>query len=177
MRCFIAIEIPDECRRELSYTQDKLRKVPGLQAKFVETENLHLTLKFLGEISDSEVARVKKALSSVKSSSFKAHFGKSGVFPSESSARVIWISLEPVDEVEDLAEKINDVLDQKDERFESHITLARVRNVANKALLKKALQDVKIEKKKFEIKNFKLMKSTLTAKGPIYEDVTSFTLD
>ena len=176
MRCFIAIDIPEEFRQELISAQDKLRKVPGLSAKFVEPENLHLTLKFLGEIYDSDAGKIKEKLSKVKFRPFKVHFGKAGVFPSEGYVRVIWISLEPSEELMKLSRIVNEAIGSKEERFESHITLVRVRNVADKEQLKKALQEIKIEKKVFEVKEIKLKKSTLSPSGPIYEDIGTFQL-
>ena len=177
MRCFIAIDIPEEFKSEISKSQNTLRNVSGLSAKFVASENFHLTLRFLDEVSDSQVKRIKENLSSVKFQPFKVHLGKAGIFPSESYVRVIWVSLEPDEKVKELARAINTSLGSRDERFESHITLARVRNAGDKSALKKALRDVKVEKKDFKVKNFKLKKSTLTAKGPIYEDVAVFSLD
>lgn len=176
MRAFIAIDIPAEIRGELMKIQQKLSEVQTLKAKFVEAENFHLTLKFLGEISDARVNQIKERLSEVKFPKFKALFGQLGTFPSPNYVRVIWISLEPEEKVKELTKAINEVLKSKDERFESHVTLARVKNIENKELLQKKLTTIKFEKKSFEVSFIKLKKSTLTPKGPIYEDVVSFDL-
>ncbi len=176
MRCFIAIEIPDECRQELLSAQEKLKKVPGLRAKFVEHGNFHLTLRFLDELSDSQIKKIKEILAKIKFKAFKAHFGKVGVFPSASYVRVIWISLEPSEEVKRLARKVNEALGTRDEKFESHVTLARVKEVINQRALEKSLDSMGLEEKEFEIKEFKLKKSTLTPRGPIYEDICTFPL-
>ena len=176
MRCFIAIEIPDECRQELISAQVKLRKAPGLRANFVEPGNFHLTLSFLDELSDSQIRKIKEILSKIKLKPFKVHFGKVGVFPSASYVRVIWISLEPPEEVKRLARRISDHLGTKDEKFKSHVTLARVKEVINQRALEKALESIHVPEKEFEIKEFKLKKSTLTPRGPVYEDICTFPL-
>lgn len=168
------MDVPHECGEELLRMQNALRKVSGLKVKFVEPENLHLTLSFLGEISDEEARNIKERLIKLKFSPFKARLGKLGVFPSASYVRVIWISLEPSEKIKEIAGKINETLGRKDEKFESHITLARVRDVSDKAALEKALQDIKIEKKEFEVREIKLKKSTLSPQGPVYEDIFTF---
>jgi len=175
MRCFLAIDIPAEIRHELFLIQNKLRKLP-LKAKFVEKENFHLTLKFIDGISVKEVNLMRSKLKNVKFENFKVSFGKLGVFPSIEEARVIWISLEPEGKVKELHNLIDETLESEDKRFESHVTLARIKELGNVDIQKK-LGEITFEKKEFEISNFVLKKSTVTREGPIYEDLKVFNFD
>ncbi len=177
MRCFLAIELPKEIKEELLKLQKQL---PDASMKLIEPENLHLTLKFFGEIDDSQVNKIKDTLDQVKFGKFKASLGKIGVFPLPTFVRVVWIALEPIEKVKELHKKIDAVLEKegikKDQSFESHITLTRVRFIQNKEEFSKKLQDIKINPIEFEITKFALKKSELTKAGPIYETIKEYTL-
>jgi 2'-5' RNA ligase len=177
MRCFLAIELPKEVKEELLKLQKQL---PDASMKLVEPENLHLTLKFFGEIDDSQVNKIKNALDRVKFEKFRASFGKVGVFPLPTFVRVVWIALEPIENVKELHKEIDSVLDKEgikeDKSFESHITLTRVRFIQNKEEFSKKLQEININPIEFEVQKFALKKSELTRKGPIYETIKEYTL-
>lgn len=173
MRCFIAIDVPEELREYLVKIQGQLNSVP-MDAKFVEKENFHLTLKFLGEISDIQIGKIKEKLEKIKFKSFRASFEELGCFPSNDYIRVIWISLEPEGEMRKLNKLINDRLESSDERFGSHVTLARVRMIKEKKALQEKLREIKIEGEGFEVSGFKLKKSSLTNKGPVYDTLKTF---
>lgn len=176
MRAFIAIDFPDEIKKELIKVQEQFRDI--IKAKFVEPENFHLTLKFLGELSDYQVNQVKNVLKKIKFKKFQATLGSCGFF-STSFIRVLWVALEPRDKFFELHKKIEEVLSElkikKEEKFESHVTLARIKSVKKEEFLKK-IREVKVKPLSFEVVNFSLKKSTLTQKGPIYEDILKFDL-
>lgn len=176
MRCFISIELPNEVKEEINKVQNELKINSNIKSKIVEKENLHLTLKFLGEISDKKIEEIKKLLTMVNINSFKAYLGKIGVFPTPTYIRVIWVGLEPKESFEELHDKIDLTLNNKDKRFESHVTLARIKSVKDKASLIKKLQEIKVKPLSFDANSFILKKSTLTKKGPIYEDIAKFAL-
>jgi 2'-5' RNA ligase len=174
MRCFIAIDLPSPIKEYLSQIQLSL---PKDDIKLVEKENLHLTLSFLGEIDEYHIERCKQILSEIKFRRFSASLGDIGFFPSRDYIRVVWVSLEPAENIKSLHSEIYDKLRKEfeiDGRFESHITLARVRFIRNKQEFVKNISSLKLEKKEFEADSFALKKSTLTQKGPVYEDVARF---
>lgn len=176
MRCFIAIDLPDEIKNELTRIQKLL---PDASMKLVEPSNLHLTLAFLGEVTDFEANKIKEALKQIRQEKFIAHLGKIGVFPSESFIRVAWTSLEPVEKFNELNKKIILAIKQTlkiDERFESHVTLARVKNLTDKQEFIGKLKKIQAKQLEFEISSFVLKKSTLTGEGPVYEDIIKFDL-
>lgn len=180
MRCFIAIDLPDEAKKELNRIQKEIINAEEVKLKFVEPQNLHLTLKFLGEISDVEVNKIKEALRSIKFEEFSAKLNAIGLFPSPTYIRVVWIGLQPSQLFEELHYKIDSALAEigvkKEERFESHITLARVKAVKDKAIFTKKLQAIKVKLIEFLVSSFILKKSTLTKAGPIYADIVKFEL-
>jgi len=176
MRCFIALEISEEARRELSRAQSEL---PKENMKFVEPENLHLTLQFIGEVNEDELERIKEALGKINFSKFNASLGKIGFFPDESYIRVLWASLEPSQVIKDLHAKIHDSIKSivnLDNRFESHITLARIKSIKDREKFLDKIKSINIEKIGFEAGKFALKKSTLTEKGAFYEEISEFNL-
>lgn len=177
MRCFLAIELPEEIREEIVRIQKQL---PEAKFKLVEKENLHLTLKFFGELSDFQINKVKEALRQVKFEKFKANLGSIGVFPSSSFVRVIWVSMEPSKIVKQLHEQIDSILEKekfrRDREFESHITLARVKFIKSKEEFSKKLKEIKIKPLGFSTESFVLRKSELTSQGPVYETIKEYNL-
>jgi len=167
MRAFIAVDIPEDARKEIRKIQKEL---PEFRGKLTEKENLHLTLKFLGEIDESKAGEVKKILKEVKEKRFKAEVDEIGFF-SEEVIRIVWLHLSGC---ENLQKKIDEKLKNlfsKEKRFMSHLTIARVKSVKDKKEFLKKLGKIKIGKIAFEVSEFKLKKSTLTAEKPVYEDL------
>lgn len=174
MRCFIAIDLPKEIKQYLSRVQSLF---PKEDMNLVEENNLHLTLVFLGEIEDSKTERIKQLLQDIKINKFNAFLGKIGFFPSKDYIKVVWVSLEPSEFLNRVYLKIHENLKNEfklDNRFESHITLARVKFLKNKEDFVKKLESSDIEKKEFLVDSFLLKKSTLTCQGPIYKDILRF---
>ena len=174
MRCFAAIDLPDEFSEKLREIQSRL-KAFGLKASF--TRNHHLTLKFLGELSRQKAEHVKKALGRVRMKKFSVSLDGIGVFPGESSVRVVWAGLSPEDRIKALKKQIDESLQkdfEKDRDFKAHVTLARVKYVKDREKFLKFLESIEVNEIKFEVSGFKLKKSTLTTAGPVYEDLAYY---
>src|SRR6267142_203894 len=93
MRTFIALDIPDGIRaRMMEYLQRARALVPG--ARWARLESLHVTLKFVGEMSDARVDEMKTALAAVKAAPFAVSFQDVGFFPNAKSPRVFWIGVQ-----------------------------------------------------------------------------------
>lgn len=175
MRVFIAIDL-DELKDYFIELQEQL---PKEKAKLTLTKTYHLTLKFLGEVPEENIEKIKKILKKIKFDKFEINLDNVGVFPNENYIRVIWVGLNPKEKIIELQKNIENALKEfnfkKDFGFHPHITLARVKFVKNKVSFINSLKKIKIGKdKKIEFKNFKLIKSTLTPKGPVYEDLEIF---
>jgi 2'-5' RNA ligase len=176
-RIFIALDLSKEGIDEIKRIQKILSKKNLFMGKLTEDYNLHLTLKFLGEISDEQVLEVKKRLSQIKFSELFAELGEIGVF-NKDFIKIIWIKLNGKgiwDLQKQIDEKLLDLF-VHEARFMSHITIARVKNVPNKAGFLEYMKSVKPKKIKFCVNEFVLKKSELFSQGPRYEDLEIYPL-
>src|SRR5215207_3529075 len=94
VRTFICIEIPGSVKERIGALQQSLRGIDA-QASWVKPENIHLTLKFLGDVDSSRLGRVRDAVerASGSGSRFQVTVGGAGCFPSPRSPRVLWVGL------------------------------------------------------------------------------------
>lgn len=177
MRCFIALDLPENIVSELVKLQEELKQQNLFIGKSTEKENLHLTLKFLGSIPLDRINEVKKRLRQISLKQFTAEIDEIGIF-SEEFVRIIWVKLNGK-EVFELQESVDNALVDffpKEERFMSHITIARVKNIKEKQPLFDALKKIKINIKG-KINSFSLISSTLAPSGAIYETIERYKLD
>jgi RNA 2',3'-cyclic 3'-phosphodiesterase len=129
MRIFIALDIPAEIRARITEYMDRARGYAP-QARWARPEGLHVTLKFVGEVSDAKVQEIKDGLAVVKAQPFEVKFSGAGFFPTAKSPRVFWIGVEGGAALAQLARAVDNVTHQagiaKEERaFSPHLTLAR----------------------------------------------------
>ena len=172
MRLFIAISVPKEIEEYLTKLQDKIRT---LQVKATYPKEHHLTLLFLGETAESQIQQIKDQLSQIQFKSFSAEINNLGVFPNESYIKVIWAGIKDHHHITELAKDISQALDkQPGQRFHPHLTLARVKFTKDKQAIKQIIKE-KPEPKGFKVRSFRLIKSTLTPDGPVYETIEEFT--
>lgn len=172
MRLFIAIDF-NELKDYFAHLQNLLPK----NAKLSYTKAFHLTLKFLGEVQPNNADGIINILKNVKFRNFHVFLDGVGIFPSENYIRVVWVGLEPEDKILELQRNIDGslrALFKKERDFKAHITLARVKYPEDKKLFIEQLKKIKVENKEIEVKQFKLIKSTLNPKGPIYGDLAVF---
>ncbi len=187
MRTFIAIEIPENVKDEIIKIQ---KQIPEFKGKLTEPENLHLTLKFLGEVDENKIEEVKERLREIKYNPFETEIDSIGFF-SEKFIRIIWLHLKNCNELQEqiderlkgLFEKVHSVpfhspltSQMKEKRFMSHLTIARVKSIRDKKEFIENLYKIIIPKMKFYVDRFYLNKSVLTSKGSIYENVESYRL-
>ncbi len=176
IRTFIAIGLSEEIRSELSEVLRRL-KTGDRAVRWVKPENIHLTMKFLGNVEPEKLETVKTALSRAagENASFTLSLGSLGAFPNTRSPRVIWIGMEDGKiEAGKLAARIDDLLAElgfaKEERpFQPHLTLARLKFPPEEKL-KNLLDKFTCQfQNKMIVNHVTLYKSTLTSTGPIYE--------
>lgn len=178
MRTFIAIELSDEIKSSLSQIESHL-KYSGADVKWVDEKNIHLTLKFLGEIDEEKCNKVKDILDKIagSSKSFEINIKDIGAFPKIDYPRVIWVGLDKgAAESRSLAEKIDEALSgigfEKETRpFTAHLTIGRVRSSKNKQALKEKMGSIGLQEtrnKRQVVSSIILFQSKLTPKGSIY---------
>ena len=92
MRTFIALDLPREFIKEIQGIQKILKNKTLFTGKFTEPENLHLTLKFLGEVDEDKIEEVKKRLKEIRLDGFYIELGEIGVF-SKSFIKIVWVKL------------------------------------------------------------------------------------
>ncbi|MFH0949492.1 MAG: RNA 2',3'-cyclic phosphodiesterase [Candidatus Aenigmatarchaeota archaeon] len=174
MRCFVAVDVPEQLKSKISAIQNELSQF--CNAGFTKPENLHFTLKFLGEIDEAEIAKVKANLEVIASrfTPIETKLKGIGAFPSPSYIRVIWLGAPGLQQLQNEVSKIG----QKEEKEQiPHLTIARVKSVSNKEALSAFLEKNKnIVIGPMIVNETKLKKSTLTSSGPIYEDLHAFKL-
>jgi 2'-5' RNA ligase len=129
MRIFIALDIPPEVRARLTeYAASAHMLAPA--ARWSPVENLHVTLKFVGEASDAVVERMKSALADVKAAPFEVRFEGVGFFPSPKGARIFWAGVEGGEALSRLASAVDAATEKlgvarEEKAYRPHLTLAR----------------------------------------------------
>jgi len=183
MRTFIAIDINDDELIKKIYELSLAVKRTGASLKLVEPENLHITLKFLGEIDPKDIDIIKKVIEThaKKFSPFRISIEKLGAFPSIRSPRVIWVGIEEnKDKIVELAQAISYDLEKigfrrEKREFHPHVTIARVKK-HNRALI----DFINANKDKYfgtlTVGEILIKKSKLTPMGPEYTTIASIQL-
>jgi len=170
VRLFLGFPITDDIIKECLSLQEELKKT-GVKMKLVERENLHITLKFLGEVPESRIDKLVNILELVDERPFECHTTSVGAFPNKNYVRVIWLGVESesILSIHDFIDaELAEIGFQRDKNYVPHITLARVKERPNSAL--SSMIGKKIERE-FKIDKILLMKSKLTREGPVYEIV------
>jgi RNA 2',3'-cyclic 3'-phosphodiesterase len=129
VRIFIALDIPGEIRARMIEYMERARALAP-EARWARPEGLHVTLKFIGEVSEARVEQIKTALATVKTAPFQVAFEKAGFFPNPKSPRVFWIGVEGGEELPHLAALIDKAthavgIPKEARAYSPHLTLAR----------------------------------------------------
>lgn len=197
MRTFIALDLPREAINEIKGIQKILKNKTLFTGKFTEPENLHLTLKFLGEVDENKIEEIKKRLKEIRLDGFYIEVGEVGVFtkhfPEKQGfsgpqnlkikkrflgIKIVWIKLNGrgiFQLQKEIDEKLADLFEEE-ERFMSHLTIARVKYVSDKKSFLEYLKSIKPKKIKFYCNKFYLKKSELKPEGPEYSDIKEYFL-
>jgi len=176
IRTFIAIDIP--VSQKVTEIINELKKIQ-IDAKIVEIENMHLTLKFLGDTDENLIDEIEKIIKDaiLNMQPFEIILKNLGVFPNEKYMKVAWIGVENAEPLKKFAEtidtKLKDLGFEKEKRpFSVHLTIARIKSAKNKEKLMDLIDKYQnIELQKIKINKIILKKSILTPKGPIYTNL------
>ena len=170
MRCFIGIDLPSTAIKEIERLQNIIE--PHFIGKITESKNLHLTLKFLGEINNDTLKKVKKKLFLIKSQPLKLYLDKLGVF-SKKFVKIVWVKVSNVSLQKLIDNSLTDIF-EKEWRFMGHITIARIKNLKNKNSFLELINKTKVNKIVFMIKEFYLKESILQKEGPVYKVISRY---
>jgi RNA 2',3'-cyclic 3'-phosphodiesterase len=177
MRVFIAIDLTDEVRIQLAEVIKYLRRT-DIRASWVRAENLHITMKFLGDINDEIVPDLCRILDRIgkKESCFKVNLKGTGFFPQRGQPRILYAAI-------DQQQKFVKLIDQLDrelvpggfdpeKNFVSHITLARIKGVRHISRLYDGLEEISLTTS-FRCSGLSLYRSILLPSGVRYEQLYS----
>lgn len=180
-RVFCAVELPQTARRlVLSHIAHLKEKVPHAKASWAHDANLHLTLKFLGEIPTASVADFSKAVSRAVSQvqPFSIRFEHTGIFPAHGQSRVLWIGIkDPSTRLVELHARLEDESAQvgfaKEARpFHPHLTIARLRQADNARALAAAHQQMEFDPLEIAVAELLVIRSELSSAGSKYTVVS-----
>jgi len=185
-RVFCAIEIPRDIRDQLLAHIEQLREaVPQVQASWSRAESIHLTVKFFGNIEQSQVERLSAAASRVthRYSPFQIGLGGSGIFPPRGTPRVLWIGVnDPSGQLTDLQQQFENECAKegfpKEERvFRPHLTLARIRNPRGSRRLAEVHKGIDFKPVDFSVSELLLFRSELSSEGSKYTIISRHGLE
>ncbi len=189
MRTFVAIEFSPKIRGKIGEIIEYFKtQTPDYALKWVEPQNLHMTIKFLGEVSEEHLRTIKDVLSDTLKgrSAFEIEVTGMGMYPSTQKPRVIWLGIKGSEPLKDIHQSLDQALQKAsippDKRgLSPHLTIARVRRNVETLIVQdigKTLSQFKIDSLgKCTIDRIVLYKSTLTPSGPIYDPLLSIPLD
>jgi 2'-5' RNA ligase len=187
IRAFIAITLPSEIKTELESTIQKFKAERVKGVRWVAVENIHLTLRFLGDTSPADLEQLTKILQAecTAYSSFAVEVAGVGAFPNPRRPRIIWVGLQAPAVLTELAASIESAarsigIQPEERAFSPHLTLGRVKNDASPAdilNLSAALNSIDVGSLGgFTVTRFTLFRSDLRPQGPLYSVLAQFNL-
>jgi 2'-5' RNA ligase len=185
VRLFVALEIPAAVRDNLAAQVEELRelcaRVADKRPRWVRPENLHVTLKFIGEVSPAKLDGIRGALSAIRSDApVDLKFRGLGFFPNENHPRVLWVGLEASANLSSLAVDIEGALEtqgiaRERRAFTPHLTLARIEPPGLHEELGATIQkNGAREFGSFQTREFHLIESKLKPAGAEYTTLASY---
>jgi 2'-5' RNA ligase len=182
VRTFIALELSERLKEGILCLTDELKE-RGVRASWAGRQTLHLTLKFLGDVEETELPEVVAAVAraSTGMSPFSFDTRSLGAFPSPARPRVLWVGIEPVEELMSLQQAVDGELTKlgfprEKRRFHPHITLGRIRDPRAESV--QGILDVLVApEEKVKATEVRVMRSTLRPGGALHELVQAVPLD
>ncbi|MBE6501072.1 MAG: RNA 2',3'-cyclic phosphodiesterase [Methanobrevibacter thaueri] len=182
IRAFLAIDLDDDLKPKINKIIREFKKTDA-RIKYVDLVNLHLTLKFFGEIDTEGLNLLEDAISNVlgEFDSFNIKIKGCGAFPNNNRINVIWVGIDEDSIIRDMHDKLDKEFVRlgldKDRKFSTHLTIGRMKSAKNKNKVKSTIEEFSdVEIGEMEVTKVSLKKSTLTPAGPIYEDLKIFEL-
>jgi len=180
MRLFVTLEIPSAVRENLGALLKSLRTVSP-QTRWVRPENLHVTLKFIGEVPETKLAAIRSALAGARCDQpVTLDFRGLGFFPNEKHPRVFWAGIEASPNLKDLAADIDRATEKlgipREQRpFAPHLTLARFEPPGLPEKLRSAIQEnAARDFGSLHTSQYHLIESKLKPSGAEYTTLESF---
>lgn len=180
LRLFIAVDLPERVKKILSACEKELEK-SGADAKWIKSENVHLTIKFLGHVPSETIKNITDILDNLLSGheKFEVTLSELGCFPKIATPRIVWAGVEDKKQIlKNIAFSVEEALtkcgfEKEKKEFQAHATLGRIRSHQNRIALMEKIIDANqhFKKEKFLIDNITLFESRLSPQGPAYSVV------
>ncbi len=176
MRLFVAIALPEDLRARLTKLQ---QGVPA--ARWVDPDNLHLTLRFIGEADGGRARDLDAALAQVRAARFDVTLAGVDRFGQGRTSRALWVGVEPVPELDRLQRKVEQAVRAagfapEGRKFKPHVTLARFKGDPGHRLYDHLAHHAAFRAESFEVREFVLYSSLLTPAGAIYTPEAAYPL-
>lgn len=175
IRTFICVEVPETIKERIASLQQELRKLAA-QVSWVKPSNIHLTIKFLGDVPASQMETLRLAVGRAASAvnAFEIEVGRAGCFPSPRSPRVLWVGLADLPEsLEQLHARVEEELAlagfaREAKRFSPHLTIGRIRVPKGASRVAEDLIARGFGPERFRAREVVVMRSDLNPKGSVY---------
>jgi 2'-5' RNA ligase len=177
-RTFCAIELTDEARKQLQDHVRRLREaVPEANAGWTRAENVHLTLKFFGDVAKKNLPLISEAASRAAKDypRFQIRIGGTGVFPKPSRAQVLWIGVDdPSGRLSTLQQRLEDefAFNKEDRAYRPHLTIARIRRPEGARRLAETHLQMSFKQTPITVNEIVLFRSELSSKGSRYTAIS-----
>ncbi len=184
IRTFIAISVPEEVKKRISDLQSNLKRY-GAYIKWISSDSMHITLKFLGDVEESGIDTIAEAVREASSSQqpFTISVSSTGIFPNIRRPRVFWVGVEKGKEILiSLAAKIEKAcselgFDPEKRSFSAHLTLGRVKSLKNIDDTLSAMNSTGFQGGSFRVEEIIVMKSELNPRGAKYTPLHKIKLE
>jgi len=190
LRVFVAIETPKATCLQLAAQVEQLkRRIPTGVVRWLGLEGIHLTLKFLGDVSPGKIDQIVTLLESIarQYEPFEVDVSDLGCFPNTHHPRVLWVGVqEPSGTLIDLQKRLEDGFEsigfkREGRSFHPHLTIGRVKRRAERSALQ-SLSTILVEKKlgnigRFQVNEICLIRSDLKPTGAVYTKLAAIRLE
>ncbi len=179
-RLFIAIALPPDVQKKLSDFQREMKSF-AKHAKWARVENIHLTLKFLGNAQEDRIAELASALQTISNMSFSIQMRGCGFFPNSRKPNVFWVGVDAV-ELGPLQQKVEEItarlgFEKEKRAFSPHLTLARLRDPRGlDRLIEETARRKDASLSEFTVSHFSLYESILGRQGAHYQVIETVQL-
>lgn len=189
MRTFIAIDFPGDVLEKIVKIVSFLRsQTPEKALKWVDKDNLHLTLKFLGEIREDILPDIQSIMTHALQGrdAFKISIGRLGMYPNHNNPRVVWLGVSAEETLFTIQRKLDLALQDasipsEKRAYSPHLTIARLRRDTDSTTIRlvgETLSQIKVDSPgSFFVRQIRLYQSQLTSAGPIYFPLLTFPLN
>jgi len=179
IRLFVSVQMPPSIQKEIGNFEKELKEKKLCEGSYVDSAHAHLTLKFLGSIAQNAIPDIDKSLQTITYKTFPAQLGKIGWFETGPKIEIIYATIMSPP-LASLAEEVDNVLrpwaPRENRMFVSHVTIVRVNKVLNNMKFLRFLANYQLKPVEFTIKNFSLVKSTLTESAAQHEMLKTYQL-